>query len=519
VVDPLIGPNFAVSTQPLSGNQERAAVAAGANGRLLAAWHGPDGEGTGVYAQVLSAEGLLVSGTLGVGTGENDQQYPDAAGGGGTYLVAWQHDAGEETVDWDIRGRLAYSDGTYGGDWITVYAGGDDQQYPAVAGNGNDEEYLVVWSSYDAKDEVYGVYGQVVQADGDLAGNTVTIYTTTAPLAYPDVSFNISATQYLVVWQEYTERDEVLSWDVRGKVVAADGAEVVAACDILTGTTDQTLPAAAYSVSETAYLVVGQQYVDGSDLNDIRARWVAADGDLDPTTLGVATGSDDQRAPDAACGAHGVCLVAWERQPNPGLMVWDVYGRRVHRDGTVGSAVTIAATTNDQRYPAVAYNALTAEYVVGWQDYRSGSKWDVYVQRVDADGSLDGDEVLVSAGPADDAQDEPAAAYGTAAETHLVVWTDDRDGTDDVYGQFVAGGGALWGESFVIAQASGYWEQTPAVAYDPDDDEYLVVWARRLSPLQEDDWDIYGQRVAGDGTLRGSALALCAEAGDRWPRR
>jgi hypothetical protein len=133
---------------------------------------------------------------------------------------------------------------------------------------------------------------------------------------------------------------------------------------------------------------------------------------------------------------------------------------------------------------------------------------------VDADGSLDGAEVLVSAEPADDAQESPAAAYGApdgAAEgTHLVVWTDDRNGNDDIYGQFVAGGGALVGPAFAIA-GEGAAEQSPAVAYDPTHDEYLVVWQRWDDKTES--WDIYGRRVAGDGTLLGSALTLCAEEG------
>ena len=514
VVDPLIGPNFSVSTQPLGGNQERAALAAGANGRLLAAWHGA-GTGTDARAQVLAAEGLLISATVPLDARAADQKYPDAAGdpAAGSYLAVWQHNAGGAWLpNWDIYARLVYSDGTYGASRIAIYTGTYNQEYPAVAFNGNDGEYLVVWRSYNTASAQYGIYGQVLAADGTLSGTAAAIYTSTAPLSYPDVSGNGGATQYLVVWQEYTERDEVLSWDIRGAIVAADGSAVVAAFDILTGTTDQTLPAAAYSISETAYLVVGQHYVNGTDLNDVRARWVAADGDLDPTTWGVATGSDDQRAPDAACGGNGECLVAWERQPNPGLMVWDVYGRRVDRGGLVGSAVTIAAATNDQRYPAVAYNALTAEYVVGWQDDRSGSRWDVYVQRVDADGELAGAAVLVSAGPADDAQDQPAAAYGTAEEMHLVVWTDDRNGNDDVYGQFVAGGGALVGAAFAIT-ADRAAEQSPAVAYDAADDEYLVAWQRWDDKAAN--WDIYAQRVAGSGALLSSTLTLCSQEGDQ----
>jgi YD repeat-containing protein len=512
VVDPLIGPNFAVSTQPLGGNQERVAVATGAAGRLLAAWHGA-AMGTDTYAQVLSAAGLLVSGTVPLDARSADQQYPDAAGnpGAGSYLAVWQHDAGVGVPNWDLAARLVYSDGSYGANPITVYAGTYNQEYPAVAFNANDQEYLVVWRSYNTFSGQYGIYGQVVAADGTLPGTAVARYTATAQLSYPNVTFNVSDTQYLVTWQKYTSA--LAGWDVQGRRTGRSGRPLGGAFTIAGGTNDQALPAAAYSVSATAYLVAWQHYSGTADLNDARAAWVSRGGSVG-SAFGVATGTDDQRAPDVACGAAGECLVAWERQAAQGVSGWDILARRVDDSGTVGSAQAIYDGNLDQRYPAAAYNALTAEYVVGGQDYRSGSAWDVYVQRVDADGSLDGDEVLASAGPADEYQGSPAVAYGTEEETHLVVWTDGRNGNDDIYGQFVAGGGALVGPAFAIANDQEDYESTPAVAYDAADDEYLVVWAHWDSKTEEA--DVYGQRVDGAGTLLGLPLAVCTAAAGQY---
>ncbi len=510
VVDPLIGPNFAVSTQALAGNQERASVAYGGVGRYLLAWHGA-GSGSDVFAQVLSAEGMLMSGTIALDSSAYDQQYPDAAGnaGDGSYLVAWQGSAG--LTGWDIYARLVYSDGRTAGSRISVYAGTYDQQYPAVAYNANDHEYLVVWRSYDTSSRTYGIYGQVIEADGALSGSVVPVYTASVQISYPEVTFNVSDTHYLVAWQQY---DAASRWNVRGKIVDADGSAVTAAFDIATEANDQAVPAAAYSAGAGSYLLVWQSYVDSSSLNDVRGRWVGRLGGVGPS-FDVAAGSDVQGAPDAACGTAAECLVTWERQPNPGLMYWDIYARRVDSGGAVGSAFAVYEGMADQRYPALAYNAQAGEYLPAWQDYRSGSNWDVYARRVNADGSLEGEEVLVSAGLAQEAQEQPAAAYGSAAQTHLVVWRDGRGGNGDVYGQLVTSGGALVGESFTIAGESGYTERQPAVAYDAHHGVYLVVWAQQLSLAQEEYWDIYGRRVGGDGTLLGSALALCTASGDQ----
>ncbi|MGD9099551.1 MAG: hypothetical protein PVF45_03660, partial [Anaerolineae bacterium] len=72
-------------------------------------------------------------------------------------------------------------------------------------------------------------------------------------------------------------------------------------------------------------------------------------------------------------------------------------------------------------------------------------------------------------------QSQPAAAYNDTHDEYLVVWQDNRDGDVDVYGQFVLPGGLLSGGNFTITAASGN-QATPDVAYNPDQDAYLVVW-------------------------------------------
>ena len=86
-----------------------------------------------------------------------------------------------------------------------------------------------------------------------------------------------------------------------------------AAFDVAAKANDQVAPAIAYSGSAAQYLVAWQTYVDVTALNDVRARWVGREGELPDAAFGVATGTDDQRAPDAACAGNGVCLVTWER--------------------------------------------------------------------------------------------------------------------------------------------------------------------------------------------------------------
>jgi hypothetical protein len=71
------------------------------------------------------------------------------------------------------------------------------------------------------------------------------------------------------------------------------------------------------------------------------------------------------------------------------------------------------------------------------------------------------------------------------------------------------------GHSDIIQISVAMGDQAYAqVAYDPNHDEYLVVWEDERNDPNDD--DIYGQFVDGDGTLIGENFAVCNSAGDQW---
>ena len=70
----------------------------------------------------------------------------------------------------------------------------------------------------------------------------------------------------------------------------------------------------------------------------------------------------------------------------------------------------------------------------------------------------------------------PAVAYNPDREEYLVVWYNDRAGNDDIQAQRVSKNGALVGNPFYIAAGAGVDRRFPDVAYNSRRNEYLVVW-------------------------------------------
>jgi len=105
-------------------------------------------------------------------------------------------------------------------------------------------------------------------------------------------------------------------------------------------------------------------------------------------------------------------------------------------------------------------------------------------------------------------QIDPAVAYNTQRQEYLVVWRNDWPGNDDIYGQRVSKNEQLVGPWFAIAFGAGAERSSPDVAYNSRQDEYLVVW-------EHDDGtrpNIRGRRVSATGQLQGSEITVGAGA-------
>ncbi|MCP4641844.1 MAG: hypothetical protein GY851_15480, partial [bacterium] len=114
---------------------------------------------------------------------------------------------------------------------------------------------------------------------------------------------------------------------------------------------------------------------DGNGNYDIRGRSVSPDGTLGDGYT-ISQESQNERHPRLALDGSGGALVVWERD-NSGTDGYDLYGRRLGTDGQpVGDPDLILETDEDQQKPVAAGDG-TGRYLLAWQDNRNGN-WDVY---------------------------------------------------------------------------------------------------------------------------------------------
>jgi hypothetical protein len=142
----------------------------------------------------------------------------------------------------------------------------------------------------------------------------------------------------------------------------------------------------------------------------------------------------------------------------------------------LGSEMTVSALDNVQYSPAIAYNWKHREYLVVWENEWGGGGHDIYAQRISDQG-----EVLswfsVTAGANNRMQ--PDVAYDPVNDQYLVVWIYDvhGNGSDwDVHGRLIPWNGddPNPNEFAICNWTSSQWK--PRVAYGRAQEEFLVVW-------------------------------------------
>jgi hypothetical protein len=236
---------------------------------------------------------------------------------------------------------------------------------------------------------------------------------------------------------------------------------------------------------------------------------------------------------------------------------WDVYGRIVELDGSLGPVIDIATSAGyDEAGPVVAYHGASKKWLVVYDDYRSGSP-EYYGRFLSDDGTPDGPAFLIYSPGANyrpgviavpngffavfEANSNiygkmiylngtfgslveisanaslietwPYSVYAPGLGKILVVWLDNRtEFTDppgitsvEISGRFLDAEGNPLGTDFVVVPDSPSWPSKPSgLAYNSKDNTFIIAWEDGRGTR----WDIWAERLDANGAIIGSEFQL-----------
>jgi hypothetical protein len=454
------------------------------------------------------------------------------------------------TIDGAALARAAYPvtvDPEIGSDFVLSSMGpytdpNYDALYPAVAHNSTNNQYLVVWSGTDDVIGEYEIWGQRVNASNGAqigADLQISFMGPADDPDYdaqdPDVVYNPASDEYLVVWSADHYGDG--HFEIWGRRVAADGTllgsmvRVSVMGDGTDANYDAVNPAVTYNSTNNQYLVVWEgDHNAGSLVNNeleiwakrlsATAEWIDSDNRRMSDMGGTGNADYDARDPDVAYNStDNQYLIVWEGDDDSLVDdEFEIWGQRVNatlggegandfRISDMGGSGNPALDALD---PAVAYNPANNQYLVVWEgDDYTVDEFDIYGQRLTATGGGTGsnDFVLSNPGSGSNANYDavnPAVAYDPYNSQYLVVWQDDELGVAEfeIFGQRInAATGAAVGVDTRLSDMgpegdSRYIAQTPAVTFSSvANNQYLVVWSGDNST--DGEFEIWAQRFTG----------------------
>ena len=313
------------------------------------------------------------------------------------------------------------------------------------------------------------LYGQFVNQNGTPFGAEFVISNAASSQDQASIAYNSTTNQYLVVWRDYRSGNG----DIYGRLVNANGS--FPGTDFIINavtTNNQNNQSVTYNSTANQYLVVWDD--DRSGDADIYGRLVNANESFPGTDFIInAVTTNNQRRPSSAYNStDNQYFVVWE--DNRSGTNYDIYGRLVNANQTFPGADFIinAVTTNNQELPSLAYNSSTNQFMVVWQDGRSGTNSDIYGRLMNANGTFPpGGDLPIST--ITENKYGPSLAYNPTSNQFLATWTDYRDGgVPDIYGQLLDANGALSGGDFLVNE-DGYASKTIANTTYPN---YLVAF-------------------------------------------
>jgi hypothetical protein len=448
---------------------------------FLIAWGDWRGEASVLAARVTPTGSILDPNGRRISRLDEYADYPRLTFGGANYLAAWVSGSSER----DIRAaRISTSCTPLDSVSFLVTSAANPQHCPSVASSAT--SYLAVWE--DLRNGPTDIYGtRVSPASTVLDPLGIAVSTAAGYQGSPAVASD--GTNFLVVWGDQRSGDAIYGARVnpQGLVLDPNG---IAISPVANG---QYRPAVTFD--GTNFLVVWDDWRSGGDI--CGARVSQAGAVLDPDGIPISTAADWQYSP-VACFDGTSFLVVW-MDYRGGSGCSDIYGARVSQTGTVldPEGIPVSTAANHQIHPVVSFDGTS--FLAVWQDGRDGY-WGIYGARVSQAGVvLDPDGVAIST--ATSCQESPAVSFdGT---NWLVVWTDERSGSVDIWGARVTSSGTVLDEFPVITQEGN--QYSPALARGSGSQMFLVYqgWAGTVSGKTYNTDRIWGKMDPNPGIEAG----------------
>jgi hypothetical protein len=212
--------------------------------------------------------------------------------------------------------------------------------------------------------------------------------------------------------------------------------------------------------------------------------------------------------PQLISDGNGGAIVVWqETRTNLGSDN-DIYAQRIGPSGTLlwQSAVAVCTAVNAQEKPKIVSDGSGGAIII-WQDNRSGSRYDLYAQRINSEGvpQWTADGIAVSTTNNVYPYNLLAELVDDGAGGAIVAWSDKTSGTWKLKAQRVTAAGTLaWAADGIAVSAAATTQYVSRPVSDSSGGA-ILAWTGSGG-------DLYTQRINANGTLQWTSDVLVSGA-------
>ncbi|MHA1439276.1 MAG: hypothetical protein ACTSPD_17025 [Promethearchaeota archaeon] len=385
-----------------------------------------------IYAQRINKVGASLwnpNGTA-ICTAVNTQSYFQlVSDGSGGAIIAWQDfRSGNNDIYAQRVNSAGITQWTANGTAICTATG--SQYKPQLVSDGSGGA-IITW--YDGRNGNYDIFAQRINSTGDIkwTANGVGVCTLTSFQDYPKLISDGSGGA-IIVWRDSRNGN----YDIFAQRINSAGVPqwTAGGIPICSESNNQESPNIISDSSGGAIIT----WFDGRDgiYYDIYAQRVNSAGIAQWTTNGtvICNASGKQYNPQLVSDGSGGAIIIWQDYRSG--TDYDIYTQRVNSAGITQWTANGTAVSNslfDQNYPSIVSDG-SGGAIIAWEDYRSGTDYDIYAQRVDSAGIMqwaaNGTVIYKGAGT-----QYQVCLLNDGSGGAIITWTDNRNGNNDIYAQ------------------------------------------------------------------------------------
>ncbi len=174
--------------------------------------------------------------------------------------------------------------------------------------------------------------------------------------------------------------------------------------------------------------------------------------------------------------------------------------------------VAVATDLSPESNPAVAYDPYNNQHMVVWEQQSGVGDTDIYARLVNEFGTVSSVFHIASYSN----ETSPDVVFNPNEREYVVVWAANASGSHNIHAKrYSANGACITSGSGFIASSTSNSLYRPVIDYNSSSNEYLVVFEKETTPGNH---EILAQHLGLDGLKEGAQIVISnSSSGERYP--